>query len=472
MKKMARLCRFLLEASINHGKRSRTIHLLLFAVFILSMARGALAAEREELSLYATSAVLMDGESGRVLYGKAEREPMANASTTKIMTCILVLEHCDLEEALTISAYAEKMPKVKLGARRGEEYDVNSLLHSLMLESHNDSAVSLAEHVGRAFVPELNGKAEKDFTMEESLLALKAFSGLMNAKASEIGCEDTYFITPNGLDATESVTLEDGTALIREHHTTAADLAMILSYCILDSPKNVEFLKITRQPSYAFCANGRSFAFNNHNGFLSMMEGALTGKTGFTGKAGYCYAGALVRDGRLYVVALLACGWPNNRTYKWKDTRKLMEFGLAAYPKRETLERILVKEEELPVIHVKMGQGQEIGKDATLTLCVQARNEEGSHAARPEGLMEGRGILLAEDETLERSMELPKELTAPVLAGQKIGSITYRAGNTILYEEDVTAASEVKEIDLAWCLRQVLGIYVKMEGVWKWQKKY
>ena len=149
-----------------------------------------------------------------------------------------------------------------------------------------------------------------------------------------------------------------------------------------------------------------------------------------------------------------------------------MEFGLAAYPKRETLERILVKEEELPVIHVKMGQGQEIGKDATLTLCVQARNEEGSNAARPEGLMEGRGILLAEDETLERSMELPKELTAPVQAGQKIGSITYRAGNTILYEEDVTAASEVKKIDLAWCLRQVLGIYVKMEGVWKWQKKY
>ena len=472
MKKMIRLCRFLQKTMKKNGKRSRTVGLLLFTVFIFSLAPNALAAEKEELSLYATSAVLMDGESGRVLYGKAEREPMANASTTKIMTCILVLEHCGRDENVTISAYAEKMPKVKLGVRRGETYNVESLLYSLMLESHNDSAVSLAEHVGKSLVPELAEKEEKDFTQEESHEALKAFSGLMNEKASEIGCEDTYFITPNGLDASESISLGDGSTLIREHHTTALDLAKILAYCILNSPQNEDFLKITRQASYVFSANGRSFAFNNHNGFLSMMEGALTGKTGFTGKAGYCYAGALLRDGRLYVVALLACGWPNNRTYKWMDTRKLMEFGLAAYPKRETTERILVREEELPVICVKMGQGEEIGKDAELTLRVPVHKEGGTNASRPEGFMEGRGILLREEEMLERTIELPKELTAPVLAGQKIGSITYRVGETILYEEEVTAARDVKKIDLAWCLRQVLGIYVKMEGVLEWQKKY
>ena len=100
-------------------------------------------------SLYAQAAVLMDADSGRVLYGKNAGEPMAMASTTKIMTCILTLEEDCLDETVTVSSYAASMPKVKLYIRQGEQYTVRDLLHSLMLESHNDSAVALAEHIGR-----------------------------------------------------------------------------------------------------------------------------------------------------------------------------------------------------------------------------------------------------------------------------------------------------------------------------------
>ena len=171
-----------------------------------------------DISLYATAAALLDADSGRVLYGKNADTPMAMASTTKIMTCIQVLEHVSLDETLTVSAYAASMPQVKLYIKKGEEYTVRDLLYSLMLESHNDSAVALAEHVGRNLLSEeLRSKPVSEYTAEESRQAVAAFAGLMNAKAGELGCENTWFITPNGLDAEEETVLPSGrnTALRR-----------------------------------------------------------------------------------------------------------------------------------------------------------------------------------------------------------------------------------------------------------------
>ena len=108
----------------------------------------------------------------------------------------------------------------------------------------------------------------------------------MNSKAEELGCTSTYFITPNGLDARD----ENGI-----HHTTAKDLARIMKYCITESPAKEQFLEITRTDSYSFsdCNGDRTYTCTNHNAFLKMMDGALTGKTGFTADAGYCYVGAL-----------------------------------------------------------------------------------------------------------------------------------------------------------------------------------
>ena len=205
----------------------------------------------EEMELYATAAVLMDADSGRVLYGKNEDAVMAMASTTKIMTCIVVLETVSLDDTLTVSAYAASMPKVKLYIQKGEQYAVRDLLHSLMLESHNDSAVALAEYVGKQFLPvQLQEKDTADYTAEESKMAMAAFAAQMNQKAAQLGCENTWFITPNGLDATEIIVQEDGSTIQKEHCTTARELARILSYCIRESPCRDAFLEITRTASH------------------------------------------------------------------------------------------------------------------------------------------------------------------------------------------------------------------------------
>ena len=367
-------------------------------------------------SLHALSAVLMDGTSGRVLYGKNAEEPRAMASTTKIMTCILILEHCNLEETAATSAYAASMPKVHLGVAEGEEFYVKDLLYSLMLESHNDSAVILAEHAGG----DVPGFAEK-----------------MNEKAREIGCEDTWFITPNGLDAQEEVQGE-----VKKHHTTATDLGKIMRYCISQSPKKEEFLEITRTPSYSFqdVSGKRSFSCNNHNAFLSMMEGALSGKTGFTSEAGYCYIGALEQDGKTLIVALLGCGWPNHKNYKWQDTRALMEYGLEHYTLHSFSE---AKLPQIPsVIPVEKGQGEKLGEMAQVST-VRRETED------------MKLLLGAEDEvrTVYRGKTF---LEAPVKEGDKIGEISYELNGEIWKTEDVVAGNDVEKIDYAWCLKQTI----------------
>ena len=181
----------------------KIFRILLMAALALSLslqayARTETAAQEtpsELRQLYAQSAVLMDADSGRILFEKNGYEQRPMASTTKIMTLIVTLENANLDEVVTVSDYAASMPDVQLGIRAGEQFRLEDLLYSLMLESHNDSAVAVAEHVGGS---------------------VEGFAALMNAKARDIGCYDTYFITPNGLDAED----ENGV-----HSTTAADLA-------------------------------------------------------------------------------------------------------------------------------------------------------------------------------------------------------------------------------------------------------
>ena len=196
----------------------------IFMVVVFCLTRHPLRvlADEPNLKLYAKAAVLMDADSGRVLYDLCGDEQLPMASTTKIMTLIVTLENADPEDTVMVSSYAASMPQVHLGIRSGEQYRLKDLMYSLMLESHNDSAVAIAEHVG--------GSVEH-------------FAELMNRKAAEIGCRNTYYITPNGLDAAE-----DG----RIHSTTARDLALVMSYCITKSPQKDTFLEITRTPDYSF----------------------------------------------------------------------------------------------------------------------------------------------------------------------------------------------------------------------------
>ncbi len=396
------------------------------------------AEENSEIKLYAKSAVLMDADSGRVLYQKDGDLVLPMASTTKIMTCILALEYGNLEDYAAASSYASSMPKVKLYVKPGEYFQVKDLLYSLMLESHNDAAVVIAEHIA--------GSTE-------------GFADMMNQKARDIGCYNTFFITPNGLDAT--VTGEDGTT--KTHSTTAADLARIMSYCIMDSPQKEAFLEITRTSSYSFesyqekdgkyVSSGRSFHCNNHNAFLSMMDGALSGKTGFTGNAGYCYVGALRRDNRTFVVALLACGWPNNKGYKWSDTKALMSYGLDNFEYR-SISQVLYDSSKLTPLPVLGGQTKRLGDQAYVSIEIKRPDPEDTAPAHAID-----GLLLKKGEEIQVDFHLEEELTAPVSAGTEVGRIRYLVDDIPYRIEYILTSEAIPAIDYPWCIRQILGYF-------------
>ncbi len=419
----------------------RVFHCLILIILLLglcSMAPQAAAAKRagsaalNENELYARSAVLMDADTGRVLFGKDEKSIKPMASTTKIMTCIVTLENADLADVVEVSAYAAKMPDVQLHIEKGEYYRLKDLVYSLMLESHNDSAVAIAEHVGGS---------------------VEGFAQLMNEKAASIGCTDTTFITPNGLDASETVTLADGSSETKVHSTTAADLARILSYCIKQSPKKDEFLKITRTAGHSFTdlikaedgtvAQGtRSFSCNNHNAFLHMMDGALTGKTGFTGNAGYCYVGALESKGRTFVIALLACGWPNNKNYKWKDARKLFQYGIDHYKQTD----ITDYDYDPKPITVENGAG----KDRLLKTKIQIK---------PVAKQSPQNMLISDSDVIKMRARLPEVLKAPVKKGDVIGTLDYYVNGQLTAQMPVTAPGDIARRSLWWYFKLVLSRY-------------
>ena len=427
-------------------KIKKTTILFVCFCFLMCGIKGY-ADEIEDISLYATAAVLMDADSGRVLYGKNEDQILAMASTTKIMTCIIMLENGNLEDTVSVSAYAASMPKVKLYLKKGEQYILNDLIRSLMLESHNDSAVAIAEHIGKTFLPEeIQHKPTSDFTTEESKQAVAAFAALMNQKARDIGCKDTWFVTPNGLDATETITLESGETITKEHSTTASDLAQIMTYCIRQSPQKDMFLNITRTSNHSFSSNGRNFSCNNHNAFLNMMDGALSGKTGFTSKAGYCYIGALQREGKTLVVALLACGWPNHKTYKWSDTRELMQYGLDNYT-FQSLDEVAFEEQKLAPIPVLNGQTNHLDEIAFTNIKIVGRQEEDT-----DGIS---GLLLKENEKIDVVCTVKKQLEAPISEGTAVGNIQYVVEGQIYKAEVIVTTNNIKRKDYEWCFQQI-----------------
>ncbi len=374
--------------------------------------------EREELQLYAQAAVLMDADSGRVLYGKNERDVLPMASTTKIMTCILALEYGNADDIAEVSSYAAGMPKVKLYVKPGEQYRLGDLLYSLMLESHNDSAVVIAEAVG--------GSVEE-------------FAAMMNRKARDIGCFDTYFITPNGLDA---VVNETG----KTHSTTAEDLARIMAYCVTDSPARERFLEITQTLSYDFTdvSGQRSFHCDNHNAFLGMMKEAVSGKTGFTNSAGYCYVGAVESDGRVFTVALLACGWPNNRNYKWSDMKKLAAYGMERYRYVDIREHHEFR--DIPVVG---GVDPATGKPY-----------REAHVALREEESESMPYLLSDADRVEVSVRTADALRAPVYAGQQAGTVRYYLNGELVREIPVVTGEAVRERTYAWICGYLLQIFL------------
>lgn len=373
--------------------------------------------------LYAQSAVLMDAESGRILFEKEGGNERPMASTTKIMTCILALEMGEKTDIVTVSEKAAAQPEVHLGMKKGDQFYLEDLLYSLMLESHNDSAWAIAEHI--------SGSVE-------------AFTDLMDQKAEEIGCSHTNFVTPNGLDGKDG----DG-----NHRTTAAELAKIMKYCIMESPKREEFLKITRTRSKIFqdTTGKKQYSCTNHNAFLDMMDEALTGKTGFTGEAGYCYVGAVRKDDRTFIVALLACGWPNNKNYKWSDMKTLVQYGIDNYQyyyyweeasDREEIKRLEAGKKRK--IKDAVTENGSVFEDGTVTTFLDISSQD----------MEKR-ILKKSTENIEIEIREKENIQAPLEKKTNLGKVKVKLNETVLDQKTIISGEKVYKKDLAWIYRNL-----------------
>ncbi len=348
-----------------------------------------------EETLLAKSAVLIDGENGRILYGKEPEQKMAMASTTKIMTCIIALENCSQDKVMTVSQNAVNLPKVRMNVKKDEQYYMKDLLYAMMLESYNDVAVVVAENVA--------GSVEN-------------FARLMNEKAREIGAVNTSFVTPNGLDADN-------------HYSTAYDMALIGAYAV----KNDEFVKIVTTSNYSFhdISGTRSVSVSNKDAYLTMDKDSIGIKTGFTGNAGYCFVGAVKSNGRLFVSCVLACGWPPNKSYKWHDTKLLMNMG-----KEKFDYKTIVKN----------------GSELNL-------NIEGGTKNQIKAQIEGDStMLLSKEDAVE--IKTSFDYTLPVKKNDVLGKVDIYVNNQCVDEHNILAIDSVEKYNYKYCVKKILEYFI------------
>lgn len=237
----------------------------------------------------ASSAIVIDKNSKRVLSSKNSDKQMGMASTTKIMTALVALENGDLNSVVKISPSAAGVEGSSMYLTAGEEITLENLIYGLMLVSGNDAATAIAEHI--------SGSVEK-------------FAGLMNEKAQAIGAKNTHFDNPHGLSADT-------------HYTTAYDLALITAYA-LDNPK---FKEIVSTKSKKIPWQGKNYdrQLKNHNKFLSLYEGCIGVKTGFTKATGRCLVTAVEKDNLTLVCVTL------NAPDDWNDHKILYDSAFNEY---------------------------------------------------------------------------------------------------------------------------------------------
>lgn len=255
---------------------------------LLSLSLPAESVKEPEIS--ASAAYLLDTSTGEALYEKNPDLQLPMASTTKIMTALVTLENASLEEQVVISERAQGTGESSAWLEKGEVLTVDQLLHALMVQSANDSAVALAEHVA--------GSVED-------------FVAMMNERALALGARHTRFANPHGLD-------QDG------HYTTARDLA-IMAACAMRNPT---FRELVVSDGYEIPWPGHPYprVMVNHNKFLKMYPQATGIKTGYTSRAGKCLVASAIRDGRELISVVL-----NGGESYWDQTVRLMDYGFDAF---------------------------------------------------------------------------------------------------------------------------------------------
>lgn len=259
------------------------------------------------LSLSAKSAIVISGDTSETIFEKNSREKLSMASTTKIMTGLLLCERGDLEREIIVTKEMVQVEGSSMGLLPGDKVTLHDLLYGLMLSSGNDAANVIA------YV--LDGSVE-------------GFVAQMNRKAKELGLSNTNFATPSGLDA-------------RDHYTTAYDLARLAFFAM----KNETFSKVvsTQKATLNYGNPPYRRSLSNHNKMLKLYDGAVGIKTGFTKKSGRCLVSAAKRDGKFVIAVTL------NAPDDWEDHRKLLNYGLNAI--KQTEFSPLVNNYNLPVIN-------------------------------------------------------------------------------------------------------------------------
>ena len=212
----------------------------------------------------------------------------------------------------------------------------------------------------------------------------------------------------------------------------------------MKSPQKDDFLMITQTQSYQFSnlEGKRSYHCTNHNTFLSMMDEAISGKTGFTADAGYCYVGAVQSEGRTFVVSLLACGWPNNKNYKWKDMRNIIAYGMQNYHYRELPSFPMT---DSLCVNDGIPDTQELFGDAIVTTEV-------------EGTLT-KEMLLHQEEQIDISVIQEDVLTAPVKKGQQVGEVIYTLNGEAVATYPIVTTKAIKKNNFAWSFRKIWKMF-------------
>lgn len=376
--------------------------IILFSLLTTFFVTSSFATDDEEFSIDSPAGILMDLSTGKVLYEKNMNEKKYPASLTKVLTAIVVLENCQLDELATVSYNAVMSLSsgyVTANLQMGEELTVEQLLYVLMVGSSNDAAIVLAEHI--------SGSQEE-------------FANLMNKKAEEIGCLNSHFVNPNGVHN-------------KDHYSTAYDLALIAKYAM----QNEEFRKLASTTSYKLPATAKyeredrlftttnSLLIVNNNGRADnyYYKYATGIKTGFTTPAGNCLIASSNKDGFELLTVVLGSGQNSEGlSQRYLDTISMFNHGYANYFMREVAKQGSVV--QTTVISNATRDTKKLDLVLSNDITVLVKKEDKNTALLPE-------VILNEN------------LKAPIKQGEIVGKVKYKV-DEITYEADLLANSDVK----------------------------
>ncbi len=354
-----------------------------------AVATGLLCAPvgAAELELAAPSAILVECETGEVLYAQNADEPLSPASVTKVMTLLLVMEALESgrigwDDTVTTSAAAAAKGGSQIYLEENEQLPLREMLKSVVVASANDCACALAEHVAGSEA---------------------AFVAMMNARAAELGMTNTCFVNCTGLD--------DGADAAR-HLTTARDIA-IMSRELLKHDEIRAYTTIWMDT----VRNGQ-FGLSNTNKLVRFYEGTTGLKTGYTSGAGYCLSASAERGGMELVAVVLHC---KSSTDRFESAKAMLNYGFSAYALVDPVQGVALAE-----VPVRLGTC-----DTILPAVVDARPILADKA------LAGR---------VTREAVLEEAVDAPVLQGQRLGTLYIKAGDTVLAELALTAPQAVARL--------------------------